>query len=185
MCCSGVKAKVVNHKRVRRLYREEGLNIRYLRTRRKLVSCGRQDIPKLSKINERWAMDFVSDALYDGRRIRALTIVDAFSRESLGILVDKNIRGEKMVDALEQVKKVRGVPVSIQCDNGTEFTSKALDKWAYENKVEIKYSRPCRPTDNAQIESFNGRFREECLSSHWFLSLDDARENPLVLPEGL
>jgi putative transposase len=120
-------------------------------------------------------MDFVSDALFDGRRIRALTLIDVFSRESLAITVGKSLKGNEVVHTLQEVVNTRGVPSSIQCDNGTEFTSRVLDQWAYENKVELRFSRPGKPTDNALIESFNGRFREECLSTHWFLSLEDAK----------
>jgi len=166
----------VNHKRVQRLYCEEGLNLRFgRRSRRKLNS--QRETPRLiaKRINECWTMDFVSDALFDGHRIRALTLLDAFSRESLAIKVDKSLKGEEVVKTLQSVVAKRGPPSSIHCDNGTEFSSKAVDQWAYENRVELKFSRPGKPTDNAIIESFNGRFREECLSTHWFLSLEDAK----------
>lgn len=120
-------------------------------------------------------MDFVADALFDGRRIRALTLLEVFSRESLAIKVEKSLKGEDVARTLQAVAAFRGLPESIYCDNGTEFSSKAVDQWAYENKVSLKFSRPGKPTDNAFIESFNGRFREGCLSTHWFLSLEDAK----------
>ena len=108
-------------------------------------------------------------------RKRALTVLDIYTRESLAIVVGKSLRGEGVVAALSRISFQRGKPAKIRCDNGSEFTSKALDKWTYEHGVEIEYSRPGKPTDNTYIESFNGRFREECLSTHWFLSLEDAR----------
>ncbi len=120
-------------------------------------------------------MDFVSDALFDGRRLRALTVVDACTREALVIEVDSGIKGEQVVEAVSRITAVRGAPRSIRVDNGPEFVSKALDRWAYENGVTLDFSRPGKPTDNAFIESFNGRLRDECLNAHWFLSLADAR----------
>jgi putative transposase len=122
-------------------------------------------------------MDFVADNLFNGRRIRALTVVDNFSRECLAIHVDQGIRGEHVAGVMDTIYALhRRRPGRIQVDNGTEFISKALDKWAYENGVTLDFSRPGKPTDNPFIESFNGSFRDECLNSHWFLSLDDARE---------
>ena len=122
-------------------------------------------------------MDFVSDALFDGRRFRALTVVDNFSRECLEIEVGASLKGEDVVRVMEQMKLIRGlVPERIKVDNGSEFISKALDKWAYENNVALDFSRPGKPTDNAFIESFNGSFRDECLNVNWFLSIDDAKE---------
>jgi len=120
-------------------------------------------------------MDFVSDALFDGRRLRALTVVDAFTREALAIDVDQGIKGEQVVAAVTRIAALRGAPKSIRVDNGPEFISKALDRWAYENRVTLDFSRPGKPTDNAFVESFNGRLRDECLNTHWFLSLADAR----------
>lgn len=126
-------------------------------------------------INEAWSMDFVSDALFDGRRLRTLTVMDNYTRECLAIHVDASIRGEHVVEVMETLCAQRGAPVCISVDNGPEFISKVLDKWAYEHKVSLNFSRPGKPTDNAYIESFNGRFREECLNANWFLFLEDAR----------
>lgn len=120
-------------------------------------------------------MDFVSDALFNGRRLRALTVVDAYTREALTIVVDHGIRGEQVVDAMRAVAARRGAPKAIRVDNGPEFVSKALDRWAYEAGVTLDFSRPGKPTDNAFVESFNGRLRDERLNAHWFLSLEDAR----------
>lgn len=118
---------------------------------------------------------FVSDALFDGRRLRALTVVDAFTREALAIDVTQGIKGEQVVEAITRIATIRGAPRAIRVDNGPEFISKALDRWAYQNSVKLDFSRPGKPTDNAFVESFNGRLRDECLNAHWFLSLDDAR----------
>ena len=121
-------------------------------------------------------MDFVADSLFNGRRIRALTVVANFSRECLAITVDRNLRGDDVVDTMEHIKSMRGAPRRIQVDNGSEFISKALDLWAYGNAVTLDFSRPGKPTDNPFIESFNGSFRDECLNLNWFLSLDDAQQ---------
>jgi len=120
-------------------------------------------------------MDFVSDALFDGRRVRGLTVGDVFTREGLGIEVHQALKGEKVVSKVRRVALSRGAPRTIRVDNGPEFISKALDRWAYETGVTLDFSRPGKPTDNAFVESFNGRLRDECLNAHWFLSLADAR----------
>jgi len=167
----------VNHKKVYRIYCENGLNLRSKRPKRRVSAACREMRPVVSNVNQTWSMDFVSDSLFNGRRIRALTIVDNFSRECLAIHVDHSINADKVVGVMQALKRFTGrMPGRIQVDNGSEFISKALDKWAYENKVVLDFSRPGKPTDNAYIESFNGSFRDECLNTHWFLSLDDARE---------
>lgn len=166
-----------NHKRTRRIYLEEGLNLRHRRPRRNKAAAHRQPLIQLTAPNECWSMDFVADALFDGRRFRALTIVDNYSRECLEIEIGQSLKGEDVVRVMERLKLVRGmVPNRIKVDNGSEFISKTLDKWAYENNVILDFSRPGKPTDNAFIESFNGSFRDECLNVNWFLSLEDARE---------
>ncbi len=131
--------------------------------------------PVAQRINECWSMDFIIDQLYDGRKLRALTLIDAYTRECLAIWVDQGIRGEHVVAVVATVSAQRSVPLRIQVDNGPEFVSNALDRWAYEQHVELAFSRPGKPTDNAHIEAFNGRLREECLNQHWFLTLHDAR----------
>ena len=120
-------------------------------------------------------MDFVADALFDGRKLRMLTVVDCYTRECLAIDVGQSLKGEDVVDSLNRICAERGLPKTIKTDNGSEFISKAMDKWAYERGVELDFSRPGKPTDNARVESFNGRLRQECLNAHWFLSLDDAK----------
>lgn len=167
---------MINEKRVRRLYGEEGLNLRQKRPRRHVMAARRREPSTLTAANEVWAMDFVSDALFNGKRFRALTIVDAFTRECLAIEVDRGLRGDDVVAVLERQRFLRDrVPATIRVDNGPEFVSRVLDHWAYCNQVTLDFSRPGKPTDNAVIESFNGRFRDECLNTHWFLSLEDAR----------
>lgn len=164
-----------NHKRVYRLYRNEGLSLRHKRPRRNKAARLRQPKHLVRAINEIWSMDFVADALFDGRRLRALTIVDNYTRECLAIEVGQRLTGDDVAATLNRIKAVRGLPQTIKVDNGSEFISKVMDRWAYEHRVELDFSRPGRPIDNAKIESFNGRLREECLNAHWFLSLDDAR----------
>jgi putative transposase len=121
-------------------------------------------------------MDFMSDELYNGQRIKLLTLVDNFTRESLAIEVADRFGGQRLVEVLMGVVQEKGLPKSIRVDNGPEFTSKILDQWAYLNGVELDFIRPGKPTDNALIEAFNGRLRQECLNESWFLSLEDARE---------
>ena len=123
-----------------------------------------------------WSMDFMSDELFNGQRIRILTLVDNFTRESLAIRVDKHIGGHQVAEILQKVSQHRDLPKSIRVDNGPEFISKVLDQCAFLNGVELDFSRPGKPTDNAFIGAFNGRLREECLNENWFLSLEDAQE---------
>ncbi len=164
----------INHKRVYRLYCEEGLGMRSKPPRRRKACLKRKLRPLASEKNECWSMDFMSDQLFDGHRIRLLTIVDNHTRESLAIHVSQRIRGCEVVQVLERVAAEHGKPQTIQMDNGPEFISKDVDLWAYWNHVKLDFSRPGKPTDNAYIESFNARFRLECLNEHWFLSLEDA-----------
>ena len=166
----------VNHKRVQRLYREEGLNLRARRPRQHVMAAHRLDRNGPTAADQVWSMDFVSDALFDGRRFRALTVVDAFTRECLAIEVDQALKADAVVATVERLAYVRGiVPGKIRVDNGPELISRVLDHWAYRHGVTLDFSRPGKPTDNAFVESFNGRLRDECLNTHWFLSLTDAR----------
>ncbi len=157
-------------------YYEEGLNLRSKRPKRHVSGAVRVRQTLAHNPDESWSMDFVSDALYDDRRFRALTVVDNFTRESLDIEVDKGIRGYQVVQVLQSLDYSRSLPERIYCDNGPEFISKVLDKWAYEKGVALDFSRPGKPTDNAYVKSFNGRFREECLNTHWFLPMTDVRD---------
>ena len=126
--------------------------------------------------NQVWGLDFVADQLADGRRFRALTVLDVFTRESLAIEVGQRLRGEDVVGALNQIRQKRGTPKLLFCDNGSEFTSQIMDLWAYHSQVQIDFSRPGKPTDNAHVESFNGTLRAECLDVHWFATLTEAKQ---------
>jgi putative transposase len=163
-----------NHKRVHRLYREAGLMVRK-RKRRKGVMVEREPLSLPSGPNEVWSMDFGFDALGHGRRIKCLTVVDSFTKECVEILVDHGISGYRVARARDEVARFRGYPKAIRTDQGPEFTGKALDQWAYRHGVRMKLIQPGKPTQNAFIESFNGKFRDECLNEHWFLSLAEAR----------
>jgi putative transposase len=165
----------INRKRVYRLYRLEGLGLRHKR-RKKRVSALRVARPVAKAPNECWSMDFVSDCLHDGRRFRALTIVDNVSRVSPAIEVGTGLSGQRVAAVLESLAKPFGLPKTIQVDNGPEFTSKALDEWAHRKGIRLQFSRPGKPTDNPFIESFNGRLRQECLNQSWFVSIEDAQK---------
>lgn len=162
-----------NHKRIRRLYRAEGLAVR--RQRKKKVAVARIPLPRATNPNEEWAMDFVRDTLSDGRSFRAFTIVDTCTRECPAIEVDVGLGADRVVEVLERLRVTRGLPERITLDNGPEFQSRALDAWAHKRGVKLNFIRPGKPVENAFIESFNGRLRDECLNQHWFLSLSDAR----------
>jgi len=166
----------VGRKLVYRLYREEGLVLRQRSRRRRRVAVHRRERFRPTAPNQVWTMDFVADQLADGRRFRALTVLDIFTRESLAIEVGPSLKGTDVVGVLNRLKVHRGVPKLLFCDNGSEFTSQILDLWAYQNSVRIDFSRPGKPTDNAFVESFNGTLRKECLNAHWFTSLADAKE---------
>ena len=167
----GVRA---NHKRVYRLYRQAQLSVRK-RRRRKLVMLDRQVLRQSTSPNEMWSMDFVMDTLANGRRIKCLTIVDDFTRECLDIAVDFGISGEYVSRVLAEISQFRGLPKAIRTDQGPEFTSRALDRWAYERRIDLKLIAAGKPTQNAYIESFNGKFRDECLNDHYFNNLAHAR----------
>ena len=164
----------VNHKRIYRLYSDAGLSVRR-RKRRHGVAVERQALELPSSPNQVWSMDFVSDALANGRRIKVLTIVDDFSKEAIDLAVDFGISGHYVTRVLDQAARFRGYPKAIRTDQGPEFTGNALDQWAYRHGVQLKLIQAGRPTQNAFIESFNGRFRDECLNDHWFTSLPQAR----------
>ena len=167
------EGRVVNHKKVERLYREEGLTVR--QRHRKRVARPRIEMPTPRRADEQWSMDFMRDQLAGGRVFRLLTVVDHFTRESPVIEVDLSLPGARVAQVLDRVARRRGLPRSIRVDNGPEFTGRALDEWAHRRGVKLEFIRPGKPVENAFIESFNGRIRQECLNQHWFLDLDDAR----------
>lgn len=166
-----MREQVINRKRTYRIYREQGLQVRTKR-RKKLI---RPRIPMLvpDAPNQRWSLDFVSDQLASGRRFRILNVIDDYTRECVLQVVDFSISGERAARELEQ--NARPLPKSIVCDNGPEFTSKAMFFWARRAGVKLQFIQPGKPTQNAFIESFNGKFRDYCLNQNWFASLHDAR----------
>jgi len=166
---------LINHKRTERLYREEGLSLR-LKKRKKRQSHLRIMLDRPERINQHWSMDFVSDNLFDGRRFRVLTVVDNFSRECPVMEADHSLTGQRVARVLDRIALVRGLPQVITVDNGPEFISKALDLWAVENKVRLRFIAPGKPVQNAFIESFNGRLRDECLNEHVFVNVHNAQQ---------
>lgn len=165
-----------NVKKTYRIYKEMGLQLRNKTPKRRVKAKLREDRKDAVQANETWAMDFVHDQLATGRKFRILTVVDTFTRFSPIIDPRFSYRSEDVIEALEQACSQVGYPKAIRVDQGSEFISHNLDLWAYAKGVTLDFSRPGKPTDNAFIESFNGKFRAECLNAHWFLSLADAKE---------
>jgi putative transposase len=165
----------VNHKRVHRVYRAEGLMVR--RRSRKRIAERRGPFPTVALTpNDCWSLDFMSDALATGRRFRTLGVIDTCTREVLAIEVDTSLPSARVVRVLERLIRKRGHPSEIVLDNGPELISRVLDQWAAEHGIRLGFIEPGKPEQNAVMESFNGRFRDECLNSHWFTSLADARQ---------
>ena len=162
-----------NHKRVERIYREEGLQVRR-RRRKRAAAVVRQPLAQPTGPNQLWAMDFVSDALADGRKVRMLVVLDVYSRECLHIEVDTSLPGRRVIRALEGLAATRGLPRQLLSDNGPEFTGHELDAWAY-GRVDLQFIQPGKPMQNGFVESFNGKLRDECLNENWFVSLVDAQ----------
>lgn len=165
----------VNVKRVFRLYREMGLQLRNKSPKRRVKAKLREGRSPADKPNQIWAMDFVHDQLFDGKKIRVLAVVDTFTRFSPAIDARFAYKGADVVDTLERAAQEIGYLKTIRLDNGPEFISRELDLWAFMRGVTLDFSRPGKPTDNAFVESLNGKFRAECLHTNWFLSLDEAR----------
>ena len=165
---------LVNHKRVYRFYREEGLKLRK-RRRRGRTHIERMPLSLPTKADERYSMDFMRDTLADGRVFRTFNIVDYYTRECLAIEVDTSLPGARVVRVLERLAAIGRQPLHIVVDNGPEFASKAVDQWAAKRGVHLRFIDPGKPIQNAYIESFNGKFRDECLNGYWFISLAEAR----------
>ena len=163
----------VNHKRLHRIYRAAGLMIR----RKKRKHCVREGRPWVARTaaNQEWALDFVHDAVECGRTIRVLSVVDAYTRECLALEVDTSFASRRVTRVLEQIVSERGVPQAIRCDNGPELSSRHFLAWCVERQIELVHIQPGKPTQNARVESFHGRLREECLAVSWFQNLFDAR----------
>ena len=164
----------INMKKTRRIYNELGMQLRNKTPKRRVKAKLRDDRAEAAGPNDVWAMDFVHDQLATGRKLRILTVVDTFSRYVPVLDARFSYRGEDVVATLDRVCAKVGFPSTIRVDQGSEFISRDMDLWAYHNGVTLDFSRPGKPTDNAFIEAFNGRFRAECLNAHWFMSLADA-----------
>jgi len=165
---------IVNKKKVYRIYRSAGLSVHRRKGRKKALGS-REERRKVQRPNERWSLDFVSDQLSDGRRLKLMTVVDEYTREALRIEASRSIRGEDVVQRLEAIIVERGVPEEIQSDNGSEFTSNVVQEWTYRRGITWRYIEPGKPIQNSYIESFNGRIRDECLNEHWFETLTEAK----------
>jgi putative transposase len=165
---------VISHKRTERIYKDEGLSLT-IRRRKKRASCARVEIPRAQGRNELWAMDFIHDSMGSNRKLRILPIIDTYTKECHRIEVDRSIAGRRVTEVLSEVASMQGLPDNIVVDNGPEFISNSMDEWAYTREVTLHFIRPGKPVDNAFIESFNARLREECLNLHWFRSIEHAR----------
>ena len=163
------------HKKLRRIYREEKLQVRRRGGRKRALGT-RKPMVLPGAPNRRWSLDFVSDAFTDGRRFRILTVVDDFTRENLALIADTSLSGLRVTRELDQIIAERGMPGTIVSDNGTEFTSMAILRWVQETGIDWHYIAPGKPTQNAFIESFNGKLRDECLNETLFSSLAEAQE---------
>jgi transposase InsO family protein len=164
----------VNHKRVDRLYAEAGLQVKK-RRRKKIPIADRHPLERPTGANQVWSMDFVFDRTAEGRSIKSLTVVDDATHEAVAIVPERALGGNQLVRILEQLRSTRGLPKAIRTDNGKEFCSRAMLTWAHARGVQLFLIEPGKPNQNAYIESFNGRFRDECLNEHWFTSLQHAR----------
>jgi putative transposase len=165
---------LINHKKLERIYREERLMVK--RRRRKSAAQARVPAPIPTRLNERWSIDFMSDATASGRKLRLFNAVDDFSREAIAMEFDTSITALRVARILDSVAAERGgYPTAIVCDNGPEFASRELDRWAHQHGAKLDFIDRGKPVQNCFVESFNGRVREECLNLHWFIDLADAR----------
>ncbi len=165
----------MGRKRVHRLYKLEGLQVRMRVRRRKRISLHRGPVPTPTGGGQYWAMDFVHDELVNGRKFRVLTVIDKWHRQCVALQADFRLTGESVVDAMNSIALERDLPYAITVDHGTEFTSKVLDEWCYLRGVKLDFIRPGKPTENGFIESFNGRLRDECLNANEFVTIDHVR----------
>ena len=166
---------MINHKKTERIYKEEKLTLR-IRRRKKYASLLRTEIPRPEHPNHIWSMDFMKDALSSGRKIKVLPIVDEYSKKCFAIEVDTSINGRRVCEVLNRIAFTQGLPEIIMIDNGPEFIGKVLDEWAYRRGIKLFFITPGKPVENCYMESFNGKFRDECLNEHWFTSLEQARK---------
>lgn len=173
LCALVRREQIHNHKRVERIYREAGLSLR--RKKRKRLMRPRAPAVAVHAANEEWALDFVTDALASARRLRILTVVDVFTRECLALEADTSMGSRRVLRVLDGIIAERGTPQRLRSDNGPEFTSRAYLAWSVDRRIDLVHIRPGKPIENAHVESFNGRLREECLNVSWFRNLFDAR----------
>ncbi len=171
---SARRGKTVNHKRVYRLYRATGRKVLKRGGRKRALGL-RQPENLITRPNQKWALDFAQDALWDGRRIRLMPIIDVFTRKCLSIIVDSSLNGRQVIRVLENLIEEHGIPEEIISDNGTEFTSNVVLKWCHDRGQKWQYIEPGKPYQNGNAESFNGKLRDECLNENWFTSLEEAR----------
>ena len=164
-----------NHKRIERIYREEKLQVKR-RIKKQTARWRGESLKVAERANECWSLDFIHDSLWDGRRLRFLTVEDDYTRENLAIEADSSLPGQRVIRVLERVSQERGLPERLLMDNGPEFIGKAVDEWAYLKGVKLQFIEPGKPMQNGYTESFHGKFRDECLNEHWFLNLADARK---------
>lgn len=169
-----------NVKRVYRVYREAGLTLRVKRPHRNKAAQLRQPKRLAHTINETWNMNFVADTLFDGRKLRILIVVDLYAVEYLAKDVGQSLKGEDEVRVLDSTTQQRGLQQPIKSENGSEFISKVMDKWAYERSVKLDFSQQGTPKENADVESFYRRLRQECLNANWFTSLEDPQAKTSV-----
>jgi putative transposase len=169
------EGQAVNHKRIYRVYREEKLGLRRLRRHHSVRRLTAAEKKLAERMNQRWALDFVSDTLASGQTFRVLTVIDEYTRESLAIEVDTSLPAVRVIRILEQLNEGRGRPEEILVDHGPEFVSRAMGAWCEQRNILLRFIDPGKPMQNGYVESFNGRLRDECLNGNWFLSLDQAR----------
>lgn len=166
----------INHKKTERIYREERLTLRKRRRKKYAAEQRVMDIPRPIKPNHVWSMDFVMDGISGSRRFKTLSVIDEYTRWCHKSEVDTSLTGERVKRTLNEIAEVHGLPEIIIVDNGPEFISRALDEWAYHRGIKLFFIRPGKPVENCYIESFNGRFRDECLNLHWFRTIEHARQ---------
>ena len=164
-----------NHKRIYRVYCEEGLQVKR-RKKRKTAKWRGESLEQPGRVNELWAMDFLSDQLADGRRLKVLAVIDVYTRECLALEVDSSLTGERVVRVMCDLAEKRGLPAKIMMDNGPEFTGRAMDRWAFEHGVHLHFIQPGKPMQNGYVEAFNSTLRDQCLNENWFIGLADTRE---------
>lgn len=166
----------INHKRIERLYATLGLQIPRRKRRSRVGPQREVPLERATRPMQRWSMDFVHDTLCNGAQFRVFNFVDEYTREAIAVEVGSCLGSERIIRVFERIKGARGLPAQLVCDNGSEFTSRAFLAWSQQNNLDVRYIRPGKPTENAFVESYNGKLRDECLNQHWFYNLEEARQ---------